>query len=554
MTRPTQQTIILCSAPHTGSSDLCQFLTAAGLGIPREYFNPCYAGRLMARWGLGEHLLSETVISSYIDVLRRKRAKADVFVTELRYWQFEAFLRNRHGDALFKDACVVHLFRPDINAQFASLRSSIAIGQRDYSRQQISRPNPPPETQTVEHAIAQLQSLAAEDAGFRMLFGLLGIRPIFITTEQLISDPEVVVALISRAVNVSINENALKNVIASRSQYLHAADRKLSVNGIRHALKGRAFIKRKLLHRLLTFWRGQDVRRIWLVQFLSNDFRWAWSLRFLLRPIRLREPTAKFSDLRPDMIDLLGPRFDRDSPAPAQRTIILCSAPRTGSTELCRFLTAAGLGIPHEYFSPFPAGRLMTRWSLKEHPLSETSIASYIDMLRRRRANADVFATKLQYWQFDAFLRNRHGDALFKDACVVHLFRSDVVAQFASFRSAIASGHWDYSRRQQVARPRPPPRTVGAAIAQLQSLVAEDAGFRKLFGLLGIRPIFITTEQLFADPEAVVASIARAVNVSINENALKDMIALSSPYTHAAGAKSAMNDIRHALRERAFLK
>jgi len=239
---------------------------------------------------------------------------------------------------------------------------------------------------------------------------------------------------------------------------------------------------------------------------------------------------------------------------PTQQTIILCSAPHTGSSDLCQFLTAAGLGIPREYFNPCYAGRLMARWGLGEHLLSETVISSYIDVLRRKRAKADVFVTELRYWQFEAFLRNRHGDALFKDACVVHLFRSDIDAQFASFRSAIASGHWDYSRRQQVARPRPPPRTVGAAIAQLQSLVAEDAGFRKLFGLLGIRPIFITTEQLFADPEAVVASIARAVNVSINENALKDMIALSSPYTHAAGAKSAMNDIRHALRERAFLK
>jgi LPS sulfotransferase NodH len=326
------------------------------------------------------------------------------------------------------------------------------------------------------------------------------------------------------------------------------------MNGIRHALRERAFIKKALIDHLLDLWRGQDLRRMWLVKFLSNDFRWVWSLKFLTKPVELRG-SAEFSSLRPDSIDLSGSKFDRDSPMPAQQTIILCSAPRTGSNELCRFLTAAGLGIPHEYFNPFPARRLMARWGLKEHPLSESAIASYIDMLRRRRANSDVFSTKLQYWQFDAFLRNRHGAALFKNACVVHLFRSDIVAQFASFRAAIETGQWDYSGRQ-ITRPCPPPktRTVEHAIVQLQSLVGEDAGFRKLFGLLGIRPIFITTEQLFADPQAVVASIARAVNVNINENALKNTIALSSPYPHTDGTKSAMNGIRHTLRERAFMK
>jgi hypothetical protein len=32
-------------------------------------------------------------------------------------------------------------------------------------------------------------------------------------------------------------------------------------------------------------------------------------------------------------------------------------------------------------------------------------------------------------------------------------------------------------------------------------LIAEDAGFRQLFKLLGIRPIFITAEELFANPQ-----------------------------------------------------
>jgi hypothetical protein len=100
---------------------------------------------------------------------------------------------------------------------------------------------------------------------------------------------------------------------------------------------------------------------------------------------------------------------------------------------MCRLLTSAGLGLPCEYFNPHYAIILGTRWGLKdEHPLSEPALASYSGVLRRKRTRSAVFSIKLQYWQFDAFLRNSHGGVLFKNACVEKLFRSDIVAQLAS--------------------------------------------------------------------------------------------------------------------------
>jgi Stf0 sulfotransferase len=142
---------------------------------------------------------------------------------------------------------------------------------------------------------------------------------------------------------------------------------------------------------------------------------------------------------RPDAIALIGPEYDQPSSQPADRTLIICSAPRTGSYELCRYLLAAGIGVPHEYFNPNYARRLGERWAFPKSPLETSELKRYIEILRRRRAQAGVFATKLQFPHFNRTLRgNRHGRQLFEGATVVHLFRPDAVAQYEP--SASCSG------------------------------------------------------------------------------------------------------------------
>ena len=86
---------------------------------------------------------------------------------------------------------------------------------------------------------------------------------------------------------------------------------------------------------------------------------------------------------RPDVIDLTGPDFDFISSEPARRTLLICAGPRTGSFELCRYLIAAGIGVPHEYFMFYFAERLAKRWGIFSDPLAEPTIARYIEALRR---------------------------------------------------------------------------------------------------------------------------------------------------------------------------
>jgi LPS sulfotransferase NodH len=259
---------------------------------------------------------------------------------------------------------------------------------------------------------------------------------------------------------------------------------------------------------------------------------------------------------RPDAVDLIGPAFDLPSAEPADRTLIICSAPRTGSYELCRYLIAAGIGVPHEYFHGNYAQLLAQRWAFTEHPLVEAQLSRYIAALRRRRAQNGVFATKLQFGQFDRFLRNRHGAALFDGATVVHLFRPDVATQYASARAALESGTWDFSQRQT----SPPVEHKRAnfneflkqALDELNWIVGEDAGFRGLFVLLNIRPIFVTTDELFREPRAVVGRIAAVMQLSIDEAALSGAIALSAAYGRDRAREKATAGLAENFKKIAF--
>jgi trehalose 2-sulfotransferase len=237
---------------------------------------------------------------------------------------------------------------------------------------------------------------------------------------------------------------------------------------------------------------------------------------------------------RPDTLALIGPEYDQPSSQPADRTLIICSAPRTGSYELCRYLLAAGIGVPHEYFNSNYARRLGERWGFSKSPLEPSELSRYIKVLRRRRTQGGVFATKLQFQQFNRNLRNDHGCRLFEGAIVVHLFRPDAAAQYASLRSALETGVWDFSTRPTqsavVRDSKDFDSFLKQALQELDALMGQDAGFRCIFTLLGIRPLFVTTDELFSNSREVVCKIAGTMGVTVNDGELERAIALSAPY------------------------
>jgi len=259
------------------------------------------------------------------------------------------------------------------------------------------------------------------------------------------------------------------------------------------------------------------------------------------------------SEVRPDIVDLLGPEFDRVGGEPAQRTLIVCAAPRTGSYELGRMLMAAGIGIAHEYFHSDFAAILAARWNLPANVLSSNHIGTYVAELRRRRSAGGVFATKLQYWQYVASLRNAHGRALFEGAVVVHLFRADATSQFVSWHRAQETGRYDFS--EKLTNPAGSPAQLmerGHLLRMAQFLVSEDAGFRRVFIMSGIHPIFLEFDAFTKDPRSSIEHIGSALGVPLNYESLNMALVRTAPYRHSDSAVDRERLLADLLKDSAF--
>ena len=248
--------------------------------------------------------------------------------------------------------------------------------------------------------------------------------------------------------------------------------------------------------------------------------------------------------IRPTETDLLSEAFDRPSEVPSSKTLIICSAPRSGSNELCRFLLASGIGVPFEYFNQVFVPTLARRWDALGTEPNSIDIKAYIDALCRKRSSNGVLAIKLQYADFENFLRNRWGQALFENAVVVHLFRPDAVAQFESYYVANETGRWDYAE----SRTTSPKQLSNLTPVQLRDLMEavlmDDGRFRVLFAMLGIRPLFLSMDDLFAQPKAAIGRVAQVLGVRANEGRLDEALAVSKRYSHADRKQTFAEDIR----------
>jgi LPS sulfotransferase NodH len=84
----------------------------------------------------------------------------------------------------------------------------------------------------------------------------------------------------------------------------------------------------------------------------------------------------------------------------------------------------------------------------------------------------------------------------------------------------------------------------------LDQLVAGDAGFRRLFALAGIDPMFVTYEEIVRDPRTVIEAIAGALGIALDEASLARALGLSQPYTPTR--TPAVQDFKREFRARAF--
>ncbi len=231
--------------------------------------------------------------------------------------------------------------------------------------------------------------------------------------------------------------------------------------------------------------------------------------------------------------DVNGPEFDRPPFEGVARKLFICSSPRSGSYMLCRYLIAAGLGVPHEYFNPIVMRPIAERFGLGETvrdlkwawrgrlarlvqpvPPEVAFLEAYGAELRRRRTAGGVFAAKIHYGQYERVLDNKVGHELLQGGVFVNLVRDDLLGQAISFHVSNLTGRWSVDDAVTTAPAREPNYFDRDAIAAcIRGLADEDRGWRVFFARHGIRPLFVSYESFRLDPWRDIDAIARALGI-----------------------------------------
>ena len=208
---------------------------------------------------------------------------------------------------------------------------------------------------------------------------------------------------------------------------------------------------------------------------------------------------------------------------------IICATPRSGSTLLCRLLTATGVaGKPDSYFHLAS----VASWS-EDLDLSCSEVTPDTDVLRGivgeiqtvGRNGTDLFGLRLMRMSF-AFLMSQldrlypgrasdaeRFEAAFGPTLYIHLSRGDKVEQAVSRVKAEQTGLWhrwaDGTELERLAPPAPPAYDAERISRQIDALVRYDADWTRWFEAQGIVPVRITYEELSSAPSDGVARILR---------------------------------------------
>jgi LPS sulfotransferase NodH len=92
------------------------------------------------------------------------------------------------------------------------------------------------------------------------------------------------------------------------------------------------------------------------------------------------------------------------------------------------------------------------------------------------------------------------------------------------------------------------------ALRVLDFIAKSDTGFRRLFAQIGVRPLFVTSDDLFQDPGSVVRRIAQALDVPVNEVSLEQSISHGGAYKRDSIRQRRLTDFGPKLKELAFRK
>lgn len=215
------------------------------------------------------------------------------------------------------------------------------------------------------------------------------------------------------------------------------------------------------------------------------------------------------------------------------RSYIICTAPRSGSTLLCRLLAATGRsGNPGSYFhTPSLDGWLGDYDLNREAFASDLDAAAAVFVAARAdgEAGTGVFGLRMQRPSFAFFMEqasalfpNAATDAgriaaAFGDTRYVYLSRRDKLAQAISMVKAEQTGLWhktaDGAELERLSPPKPPVYDAQRIREKRDELAAVDAEWPIWFAQEGIEPLSLAYEDLSADPQGTLAQVLAALGL-----------------------------------------
>ncbi|MBD8877967.1 Stf0 family sulfotransferase [Roseibium polysiphoniae] len=210
---------------------------------------------------------------------------------------------------------------------------------------------------------------------------------------------------------------------------------------------------------------------------------------------------------------------------PVYDAYVICTSPRSGSTLLCKLLSATGVaGRPGSHFHEPSLDAWLDYYGLESGPCEMENLKAVFDAARAKgRGGTDVFGLRLQRHSFDFFqqelallhpeAQSDRGrmEAAFGRVLFVHLTRADKLEQAISFVKAQQTGLWhkapDGRELERLSAPREPVYDGPAIKAEHDRYEAFDRDWIEWFAAQGVDPLTITYDTLSEDPLRVLAEV-----------------------------------------------
>jgi len=184
---------------------------------------------------------------------------------------------------------------------------------------------------------------------------------------------------------------------------------------------------------------------------------------------------------------------------------MVCSAPRTGSTLLCRLLQQTlKMGFPSEYFNQ---SNHVKEWQAR---FAFNDIDELVDLLKQRRTSPNgVFGFKAHLDQFNFLRKSLDFEESFPRLKFILIQRRDLLLQAISLSRAQQTNAWSTLRT--------PTKSARFDLKHIEEccdvIQSQVSGWKKLFAFFGLEYVEVYYEDLCSSPQEIIDDCMRFVGV-----------------------------------------